>query len=225
MPTLRFDLLHGKERTASEITIESLVIAGWTGRDKAEVDKHIEELAAIGVKPPASVPIFYRAAASRVTTADAIEVTGEESSGEVEFVLLQAGGRLWVGTGSDHTDRKVEAYSITVSKHMCDKPIAPALWAFEDVEPHWDRLVLRAWAVEGTERRLYQQGSVAAMLAPRDLMRRYGGLAEGTLMFGGTFPVQGGVRAMPRFEFELEDPVLRRRITHGYDVKTLPVLG
>jgi hypothetical protein len=171
------------------------------------------------------VPIFYRAAAARVTTADAIEVTGEEASGEVEFVLLRSGGRLWTGTGSDHTDRKVEAYGITVSKQMCDKPVAPMLWAFEDVAPHWDKLVLRSWAVDGKERRRYQQGSVASMLAPEDLMGRYGGLSEGTLMFGGTFAVEGGVRAMPRFEFELEDPVLGRKITHGYDVKTLPVLG
>ena len=63
------------------------------------------------------------------------------------------------------------------------------------------------------------------MLAPEDLMRRYGGLPEGAAMFGGTFPVLGGVRPMPRFEFELEDPVLGRKLTHGYDVKTLPVLG
>ena len=28
-----------------------------------------------------------------------------------------------------------------------------------------------------------------------------------------------------RFEFELEDPVLKRKISHGYDVITMPVLG
>ena len=35
-------------------------------------------------------------------------------------MLVQAGGRLLVGVGSDHTDRKVETYNITVSKQMCD---------------------------------------------------------------------------------------------------------
>ena len=29
----------------------------------------------------------------------------------------------------------------------------------------------------------------------------------------------------PCFEFELEDPVLKRSIRHGYDVIVLPVLG
>ena len=44
-------------------------------------------------------------------------------------MLLQHAGRLWVGTGSDHTDREVEKYGVTVSKQMCDKPVAPVFWA------------------------------------------------------------------------------------------------
>ena len=43
-------------------------------------------------------------------------------------MLIQSGGTLYVGVGSDHTDRKVETYNITASKQMCDKPIAPELW-------------------------------------------------------------------------------------------------
>ena len=44
-------------------------------------------------------------------------------------------------------------------------------------------------------------------------------------MFGGTFAAKGGIRPADRFEFELEDPVLKRKISHGYDVITMPVLG
>ena len=60
----------------------------------------------------------------RLTQEDSIEVCGTDSSGEVEFVLIGWQGRIFVGLGSDHTDRKVESYSVTVSKQMCDKPIA-----------------------------------------------------------------------------------------------------
>ncbi len=91
-------------------------MAGWTGRDRAAMERHIVEMEAIGVKRPSSLPVFYRCSASRLNTADEIEVTGEDSSGEVEFVLIQSEGNLWVGTGSDQTDRKVESYNITVSK-------------------------------------------------------------------------------------------------------------
>ena len=50
-------------------------------------------------------------------------------------------------------------------------------------------------------------------------------LPDGCAMFGGTFAAKGGIRPADRFEFELEDPVLKRTIRHAYDVMTLPVLG
>jgi hypothetical protein len=212
---------------AANVAIENAVIAGWTGRDAAALEKHIKELEVLGVKRPATTPIFYRVAAARLTTAPSIEVLGTQSSGEVEFVLLQTAGALWVGTGSDHTDREVEAYGVSVSKQMCEKPIAAMFWRFEDVAAHWDRLILRSHAVNGGSRVLYQEGSVAAMRHPEDLLARCSkaGLAEGTLMFCGTLAVHGGVRPARRFEFELEDPVRGRAIQHGYDVISLPNLG
>lgn len=209
------------------VAVGHAVIAGWTGRDAAAVEKHIKELEVLGVKRPATTPIFYRVAAARLTTDDSIEATGGASSGEVEFVLLQFHGRLWIGAGSDHTDREVEAYGVTVSKQMCEKPIAPQFWAFDDVAAHWDRLMLRSHATIAGRRVLYQEGSVAAMRHPEDLIGRYaqGGLEEGTLMFCGTLAVHGGLRPAEKFEFELEDPVRGRSIHHGYSVLSLPNLG
>jgi len=219
--------LHGgPDARPTEVAINAAVIAGWTGRDPVAVEKHIKELEALGVKRPATTPIFYRVAAARLTTTDTIEAVGESSGGEVEFVLLQHGGRLWVGAGSDHTDREVEKFGVTVSKQMCEKPVAPAFWAFDDVAAHWDRLLLRAHVVEGGERMLYQEGAVTAMLDPRALIARHAGrLAEGTLMFCGTLATHGGVRPTREFAFEIEDPVRGRRIAHAYRVRTLPILG
>ena len=225
---LNLGLQSGADTTRRDVAIDDLVVAGWTGRDPAAVEKHIKELEALGVKRPASTPIFYRCSASRITTDTEIEVTGEKSGGEVEFVLLQHGGRLWVGTGSDHTDREVETYGVTVSKQMCDKPIAPTFWAFDEVAPHWDKLILRAHATENGARVLYQEGPVAAMLDPTNLLGRYtkdGRLAENTLMFCGTLAAKGGVRPTAHFAFELEDPVKHRKIAHAYTVRILPILG
>jgi hypothetical protein len=210
------------------VAIANAVIAGWTGRDQAAVEKHIRELEALGVKRPATTPIFYRVSASRLTTDDCIEVVGESSGGEVEFVLLQHAGRLWVGAGSDHTDREVEKYGVTVSKQMCEKPLAPVLWAYDEVAPHWDRLILRAHVVEAGKRTLYQEGSVTAIMDPAALIARHAGgdrLPEGTMMFCGTLAAHGGVRATGELAFELEDPVLGRTIAHAYRVRTLPILG
>ncbi|MEA2824072.1 MAG: hypothetical protein QOF03_554 [Alphaproteobacteria bacterium] len=212
---------------AANVTVERAVIAGWTGRDAQAVETHIKELEVLGVKRPATTPIFYRVGAARLTIETSIEVLGEASSGEVEFVLLQTQGALWVGAGSDHTDREVEAYGVSVSKQMCEKPIARLFWRFEDVAAHWDRLLLRSYATIKGSRALYQEGPVAAMRHPEDLLARFdkNGLAEGTLMFCGTLAVHGGLRPAERFEFELEDPVKGRKIQHGYDVASLPILG
>ena len=214
--------------TPLTLAIDQAVIAGWTGRDPIARDKHIAELEAIGIARPATTPIYYRVAARRLTTTDSIEVSGGDSSGEVEFVLIGWQGRIFVGLGSDHTDRKVETYSVTVSKQMCDKVMAPVLWEYEDVAAHWDRLILRSHALIGGKRVLYQEGTLDAMLPVAQLIERGfagRGLPDGCAMFGGTFAAKGGIRPASRFEYELEDPVLKRSIRHAYDVIELPVLG
>jgi Protein of unknown function (DUF2848) len=216
--------IDGSRRTAS---IDALIIAGWTGRDKAAVELHIGELAALGVKPPRRVPCFYRLGANLLTSAPVIDVAGSDSSGEVEFVLVSLAQGLHVGVGSDHTDRKFEVNSVTVSKQMCPKPVSSELWKFADVEDHWDELVLRSWVTRHGQRELYQEGSVTRLLEPRDLMARYLGrpdvLPIGAAMYGGTLPVHGEVCGGERFEIELEDPRLTRKLRHAYAVRCLEI--
>jgi hypothetical protein len=214
--------------TPLTLPIDQAVIAGWTGRDPVARDKHIAELEAIGIARPATTPIYYRVSARRLTTEDVIEVCGSDSSGEVEFVLIGWQGRIFVGLGSDHTDRKVETYSVTVSKQMCEKVMAPVLWELEDVIDHWDQMILRSHAWIGGKRVLYQDGTLDSMLSVKELVQgcfANGKLPDGCAMFGGTFAAKGGIRPASRFEFEFEDPVLKRSIRHAYDVIELPVLG
>lgn len=228
MHELSFTVLSDGAATPLTVSIEQAVIAGWTGRDPVARDKHIAELEAIGIARPATTPIYYRCSARRLTTDEIIEVCGGDSSGEVEFVLIGWQGRILVGLGSDHTDRKVESYSVTVSKQMCDKPMSPVLWDLSDVIGHWDRMILRSWAWFDGNRTLYQEGTLDAMLPVKELIERgFGksGLPDGCAMFGGTFAAKGGIRPSVRFEYELEDPVLNRKLTHAYDVIVLPVRG
>ncbi len=104
--------------------VQDLVIAGWTGRDAAAVEEHIVELEAIGVARPRKVPCFYRLGANLLTTDGQLDVTGPDSSGEVEFVLLSLAEGLFVGVGSDHTDRKVEAYGV----HCLEADVSQTDW-------------------------------------------------------------------------------------------------
>lgn len=225
--TLSVDLVRRSQIQHALVPINVAVIAGWTGRDRVLVEAHIAELEKLGVKRPRSIPTFYPVSSVRLTTRSSMEALGAESSGEVEFVLLQHDQRLWVGVGSDHTDRRVESYDIGVSKQMCDKPVASTWWALEDVSDHWDRLMLRSYIGSGSEQTLYQEGAVSAMLDPATLLAYYrdsgGILEEGALMFCGTLPARGGIRPAPRFAMELEDPVSGRSIRHEYAVAYLGV--
>jgi hypothetical protein len=222
MTSLKF--IVGQDSLSVEIN--DLIIAGWTGRDSVSVEHHITELEAIGVARPRTIPCFYRCGANLLTTSQQIDVTGGDSSGEVEFFLVSHPQGLMVGVGSDHTDRKVEAYGVTVSKQMCPKPISEELWFFADVQDHWDELILRSYIHREGQRLLYQEGAVTRMLPPQDLISQLKEgdteLPAGTIMYCGTMPLLQPIGPSERFELELEDPVKRRAIKHSYDVRTLP---
>jgi hypothetical protein len=216
----QLSLQLGDERAS--VTVDTAVVAGWAGRDRAAVEDHIVELEALGVPRPSSVPVFYRVSASRLTTAPAIESTAA-SSGEVEAVLLRHRDRVWVGVGSDHTDREVESYGVAVSKQLCDKPIAEEFWAFDEVAGHWDDLILRSWVDDDV---LYQEGGLDTLLPAAELnAQAVPPLANGTLMFCGTVPAIGGIRPAGTFTYELEDPVLGRRIRAAYRTVELPLVS
>lgn len=208
------------------VNIDHLIIAGWAGRNHAAVEHHIVELEALGVRRPTQIPCFYRVAASLLNPAPSIQVPGKDSSGETEFVLIPSNLGLLIGLGSDHTDRKVEAFDVTVSKQMCDKPIAASAWLFEEVQNHWDQLVMRTWRMRDGTRTLYQEGSVTSLLAPDALLAKLNdsaSLPSGTAMFCGTQPVIGELGYGEAFEMELFDPVLDRSLHHAYSVEPLPV--
>ena len=199
--------------------IEQLVIAGWTGRDEAALRKHIHELAELGVKPPKTTPIFYRVSADLLTQGSEIQVSGPDTSGEAEFVLMK-GEELRVCVGSDHTDRKAETIGVSLSKQLCAKPVSKESWRYAEVKPHWEKLVLRSWS----DGELYQEGPVTAMRSPEDLMWRHP-LKPGWAMFGGTLAAKGGIRPAKLFRMELEDPVRKRKLAHEYRISALPVEG
>lgn len=225
--SLRFESADGAAEGAFAVT--DLIVGGWTGRDRAKLEEHMAELEAVGVARPASTPCFYRVGANLITTTDGIQVVGADTSGEVEYFLLKRDDGFWVGLGSDHTDRKTEGYSITISKQCCPKPIASTVWRYAELEDHWDELLLRSWHVEDGERTLYQEGAVSAMIDPMMLVaeyeEKYRPIVSGQVMFGGTLPAIGEIRGGSAFRIELQDPVLKRKLSHSYTVTTLPNVG
>jgi hypothetical protein len=225
---LTFDRFWQDRRDRVAVHIDTLIVAGWAGRDMHAIEHHIEELAAIGVPRPSSVPLFYRIGTGQLSQTGHLQVLGPDTSGEVEPVVVALADGLWVTVGSDHTDRKAEAAGVALSKQLCSKVVGTAMWRYDEVASHWDSLILRAWATIDGKRVLYQEGTVSGLRSPADLMQRYSNaetLPPGTLMFGGTIGAIGGIRPGTRFEIELEDPVLQRKLGHAYDIEALPVVA
>lgn len=214
--------------------VGTLIVAGWTGRNRAAVEHHIEELKAIGVPPPSSTPLFYRVSPELASTDTEQYFLDDTASGEVEPVIIYDGEDLYLSTGSDHTDRAWERQSVAVSKQMCPKPMASIAWRFEEVKDHLDQLTIKSWVSDNDGEqgqlswRLYQDGTLAQILPLTDLLD----LAQlqqnhrpGTLsvMLCGTVPTIGAIAPATHFKFELADPTTGKSIVHEYRSHFLPV--
>lgn len=211
------------------IDVERIVNCGFTGRDEEAVQAHVDELAEEGIPAPDTVPAFYAKPHHLLTTNDRIEVMGERTSGEAEFVLLESGGTIYVGVGSDHTDRELERQDIPLSKLVCQNVVSGDLWPLEDVIDRWDDLELRSWVIDGGERIPYQEAQVSTFKRPEELRDAVEErLAE---PIGGTAVFSGSVATMTdellpgeRFEAELYDPERDRRLECGYDIDVVESL-
>ncbi len=196
-------------------TIEHLIVAGWTGRNHASVQHHIDELAQIGVAPPSTTPLFYQVSNTLLTQAESIQVLGVKTSGEAEPLLVNHRGKLWLGLASDHTDRELEVTSVAASKQACAKVCAPELWEFSGVRDHIDQMQLRSWTKENGNWNLYQHGSLEKILPLSSISSQIENIDQ-SAMLCGTLAAIGGVRPMVEFRAELVDPVLNRRIELQY---------
>lgn len=215
-----------------DVRVETAIVAGWTARDRAAVDHHIEELAAIGVPAPSTVPLYYRIAAALLTQDETIEVVGAQTSGEAEPVVISdATGALWLTVGSDHTDRALEATSVALSKQVCAKPLARAAWPLAPLMERLDGLSLASFVQEEADSPFvpYQAGTLAAIrplvaLIAGSPVAIDGRLPANTAMLCGTLPVlSGGVRPAHAIRVEIGDG--ERRLTHAYATRALPVVA
>ena len=208
------------------LDVSGVVLCGYTGRDQDAVKRHIDELAEEGIAPPPSVPMYYPKPAAVIGIDTDITVEGRETSGEVEFVLFPAGDSLYVGLGSDHTDRELERLDIRKSKQICPSVVSRALWDYNEIKDHWDQIEIRSWAVRGGERIPYQEATVSILLSPEELLERVRrevhSDVDGLSIYSGTPPLTTGEFVYAeRFEAEMYDPVRNKRISLSYKVRTL----
>ncbi len=230
MVELRFLLRQTGHDTPLGFLAARMVNAGYVGRNQEEVRSHIEELRKLGVPGPSGTPTLYPMALRILTQADSIEVYGDRTSGEAEFVLLVKNEKeIWVAAGSDHTDRRLETVGIALSKNICPNIISKQVWPFEDLLPRWDTLILRSWVSREGRRTLYQEGTLAAIMRPGDLVdfvrSRMKGPLENLIIYSGTLGTLGGNLIFGDFfEVELHDPLQNDVLRLAYRINTLNYL-
>ncbi len=213
-----------------ELKVRRMINAGYVGRNQDDVRKHIEELKREGIPAPDSTPTVYPIMTHMITTADSIEVVGGKTSGEGEFVLFMNGRDVYVGVGSDHTDRELEAVSILKSKQLCFNVVSRRVWPFEEVREHWDDLVLSSWIKEVGKKVLYQKTRLSAILAPSDLIDFVKSKVKdqnlsSTIIYSGTVAIlTPEINYGDYFEVALDDPIMNRSLSCSYSVERLEYL-
>lgn len=201
---------------------------GFTIRDSAKMDRHMEEVEKIGIRRPKveRPPVIFPISTWATIFDTECQVQYRRCSGEVEIVTIDVDGELYVTVGSDHTDRKLETVSIPWSKQVAPNVVAPILWKWSEVADHWNEITMECWVGEGATRKLYQRAGVSEFWTPvemRDSIR--GRIAEdqGSLvLFSGTV-----VTEEEKFSYDdvwtlvMSDPVLERSIEFTYRVVIL----
>lgn len=213
-------LVNGSEK---DLPVKSVTIAGYTSRDRAHVQAHIDELAEMGIPGPSNIPVVYKVGKEMFTQDALAHCLGPDSSGEVEPILTISNGRLLMGLCSDHTDRELEKSSIAHSKQICPKPVSRELWDLSSIENR-DALILRCEIEENGAWVVYQEGTLGGIMPLEELWELTDG-GEGDWLLCGTFPAIGGIRPAGKYRMSMTDPATGRKLILNYGVLEMPVLS
>jgi len=211
-------LLFTDERGASvSLTPEAFTIAGYTGRDRAMVQKHIDELEREGIAPPPEVPMWYEMPLSILTNGESIAVSSAQSCGEVEPILIANGDALYLGIGSDHTARDVEREDIATSKRVCPKPIGRTIARVAALDASFDTVKLESW-IDGEA---YQSGTFAQIAPLQTLLDGFRSRtkAQSFVLSCGTVPLlTHGFRFGTKFTAKISGGPLAAPLTLNYTI-------
>lgn len=230
---MRLDLILEQREGGGAFSFEftRMVNAGYVGRNQEDVRRHIEELAAKGIPGPKRTPVLFPVVPRQILLDEQIEVYGNDTSGEVEYVLLiKDENTIYVGLGSDHTDRHLEETDIPRSKPICPNVICRSVWPLEEIEKHWDQLIIKADVVKDGQQTAYQEGKLELIMDPATLMDfmrgEIGGPLRDMVIYSGTIGlITGEFVSGEKFKAALDDPVLGRGLSLEYGVLPLNYLA
>lgn len=209
------------ETSFIECDFEHLYVIGYSGRDEKSTLAHIQELERdLGVKPPRQIPTIFECSRRTLTKKEYIDVYGAKNSGEAEYVIVLKDGQIYIGLGSDHTDRELESHDISKAKEIMPKVISPVLWNYEEIKEHFDEIKLISFQKNPNEKKfVYQEGTLEQILPPKrvlqELIERVGEIGE-SIIFSGTIPLKDKFHYTNYFKASMVDEKLGRSISIKY---------
>lgn len=220
---MKFNLVTSEGTVSKVASIEKLIVVGFAGRDIEKTLEHIRELEAEGIPCPKSVPVVYECSKEILTTATSLDVIGDKTSGEVEYLVLVQDGKYYIGLGSDHTDRSLEAVSIHKSKQVCLKPYATDFWDYEEIKGHFNEIRLVSTQVINGNKVEYQAGVVSDLLPIERIIAEIAAetVVDNCLIYTGTVPLTAGFKFGEEFSCKLIDDKLQRSISLSYKIRVI----
>jgi hypothetical protein len=206
---------------------QNLIVMGFTPRDEKVLNELFTALRKIGGVIPDKTPMTYPLSTELLTTKKDIYVVGNDTNGEVEYLIVSFNGEIYIGVGSDHADKNIESFHIHKSKQLCAKHMCKEVWKWTEVKDHWDNLVLESrYTVNGVEE-LYQKNIAEVMLRPETIIQTVEDYYHQKLsdfdcvIFSGSIPTLNGFRFGEHFQYSLYDPIMNRKISSEYSIKKL----
>jgi len=225
MKTINFKLqrMSGEEDLA--LSYDELLVIGYAGRNMEKTMEHIKELEEqLGVPAPKKIPTIFECSHELLTQEKDIKFVGSKTSGEVEYVIVLYNDNIYIGLGSDHTDRELESVSVPKAKQVCPKPISKELWDYNDLKDHWDRIKLISYQTINGVEEVYQDGTLADILPVEkileELKERVGDI-KNSIIYSGTVPLLKGFAYGDNFRCMMVDEVLNRTIALDYNVQVI----
>lgn len=219
---MKFNVIGLKENKEIEIKPNHVYVVWYSGSNKDKTWEHINELEReLGVTPPPHIPTLFEVAREMVTQDKDLFFCGEKTSGECEYIIIKIHGIIYIGLGSDHSDRELEADSVPKAKQICLKPISKEIWLYDDIKDHFKEIELNS----KSDNEDYQKGTLADILSVEEIIKELEDRVDtidNCIIYSGTVPVLSGFKFGKNFYLELVDKKLNRKISFDYNVNNIP---
>ncbi|PHH96020.1 DUF2848 domain-containing protein [Fusobacterium nucleatum] len=208
-----------------EFDLKRLLIVGYSGSNIEKIMEHIKELKEhLGVPEPKKIPTIFECSKELLTKEKDIKFVGNMTSGEVEYLIIKHLNEIYIGIGSDHTDRKLESISVLKAKQICPKPIGEEVWLYKDIKESWNEIEAESYQNINGQRVLYQKGRLSEILSVEkiisELENRVGNI-EDSIIFSGTVPLESNFKYGDEFICKIFDKSNNSSLNLNYKINKI----